>query len=229
MRLGSAPPLTSCCRKPCAARGEQNNERFEAAATSRSAGGPSATARRWPGPSTVTEAGLLDQRRALDAVARRGPRRSKTGTSWAPSAKPTERRAASGAASPLPVGDPPRLGLGRHRDRGHQVVDDLDDLAGMLKPKRASCASWKRLPERLGWSLGEALEGDRQLELVVLAEIAHLERAGDIDVVDVALLLELRRRTRSTSSPRPGWRSRPRSASRSAGWCAGGRPGHRPG
>ena len=53
---------------------------------------------------------------------------------------------------------------------------------GMLKPKRASWASWN---ESHSWSTASSVErvdADRQLELVVLAEIAHLQRAEDLDV-----------------------------------------------
>ena len=72
---------------------------------------------------------------------------------------------------------------------------------GVLKPKRALCGLVEGLPQPLGIVVGvEAVEGDRQLELVVLAEIAHLERAVTSMPLAVALRRELGPAS-STSSP----------------------------
>ena len=49
----------------------------------------------------------------------------------------------------------------------------------------------ERLPDLGRGLVGEGIEGDRDLQLVVLAEIAHLQRAVDLDVLDVALRLQL--------------------------------------
>ena len=49
----------------------------------------------------------------------------------------------------------------------------------------------ERLPDLGRGLVGKGIEGDRDLQLVVLAEIAHLQRAVDLDVLDVALRLQL--------------------------------------
>ncbi len=108
--------------------------------------------------------------------------------------------AAAGKAHPAPaglarravrLGDLPHLRVRRDRDRRRQVVDDLDDLARNGKAEAGLVGLVERLPEPGRAVLVEGLEGDRQLELVVLAQVAHLERAGDLQVVAIALLLEI--------------------------------------
>ena len=84
-----------------------------------------------------------------------------------------------------------QLGAGGARQRGHGVGDDLDDVARDGEAEAGLVGGVEGLPEAVDGIVVEGVGADRQLELVVLAEIAHLQAALDLDAAAVALLGEL--------------------------------------
>ena len=79
----------------------------------------------------------------------------------------------------------------RARDDGGRVIDDFDDLARYVEAEARAVGLVELVPQPVGGAVLERVDRDRQFELVVLPEITHFQRAEDVDVLLVALRLQL--------------------------------------
>ena len=131
---------------------------------------------RCPGSSTVTEAASSTRAGpASDLAGAAASARSKTGIVCGAADEPDgaqllRLRRALAAAD---------LGSSGFAVRDTTVTVKLTISMispGMVKPKRALCASWNAAHSCAVVAAAKRSMVDRQLELVVLAEIAHLER-----------------------------------------------------
>ena len=83
--------------------------------------------------------------------------------------------------------------LRRPRHRRHREIDDFDDLARRGKAESGIVGFMEQGPQLCCRRRREAFEGQRQFEFVVLSEIAHLERAMDLDIRARSLAPRVRR------------------------------------
>ena len=144
----------------------------------------------WPGRSTVTETGSSMTAGPGDRVAV-AQLRAVVDRCLVAAVVEHDRARRHGLWLSLRLADGGEVGLLGERDDGRLDGDHLDHLARNVEAEAREMHVVERLPDLGRRLVGEGIEGDRDLQLVVLAEIAHLQRAVDLDVLHVPLRLQL--------------------------------------